>query len=320
MLVLGGKEVYNGYICVCGGASLTLEERSGHYKDYLITKGNLDMISKFVDLGTIEDFNPDCFCCDQCVNGEKPTTLTGMIIDNDPKTPLASIAQMEATGSRLLLPTGVHFSNYNEVKAILIKAGGKYAKNAFTFKDADAQEIKDRLLSGEKINDKKKFQFFATPKAVADRLFNKLGYEKGMMVLEPSAGQGGLLEDIDPNDVQCVELWESNFQILKTKGYEVIGEDFTKMEIEDVYDRVIANPPFTKNQDVDHTLLMYKALKDGGRLVTLTSTHWVNSSTKKCVEFREWLDSVGAEVEEVEAGAFKESGTNIKTSIITINK
>ena len=37
------------------------------------------------------------------------------------------------------------------------------------------------------------------------------------------------------------------------------------------YDRIIANPPFTKNQDIDHVMQMWNFLKPGGRIVSIMS-------------------------------------------------
>lgn len=322
MFMLNGKEVVSVSVCAeCNSVSINLwDDKKETSKWLLLPNSALSQLTKFISTETLgDDIFYDGWCCEHCVNGGKLESVSGYIIDNDPKTPLDSIAQMEPDGYKLKLPEGIFFSNYNDVKTILTKAGGKYLRNAFIF-TTEAKEVKDRILSGETINDKKKFQFFATPKELADRVFEKLNYEKGMIVLEPSAGRGGLLEHIEIEDVECCELWDDNAEYLQSQGYNVVGGDFTQMEIDGLYDRVIANPPFTKNQDIDHIKLMYKALKDDGRMVSIASTHWQHASTKKCVEFREWLDSVGAEVEDVDAGAFKESGTNIKTCIITINK
>ena len=84
------------------------------------------------------------------------------------------------------------------------------------------------------------------------------------------------------------------------------------------FDRIIANPPFNKNQDIDHVKAMYRRLRKGGVLVSITSKHWQVSNNKKETEFRSWLDEVGADVEEIENGAFKESGTMIGGLIIKI--
>jgi len=83
----------------------------------------------------------------------------------------------------------------------------------------------------------------------------------------------------------------------------------------------IANPPFAKNQDIDHIYNMWEVLKPGGKIVTIASKHWLLSSNKKETAFKAWLyDVVEADINTVEAGAFEESGTKIETVLIEINK
>jgi acetylornithine deacetylase/succinyl-diaminopimelate desuccinylase-like protein len=65
---------------------------------------------------------------------------------------------------------------------------------------------------------------------------------------------------------------------------------------------------------------MYEFLNVSGRLVSIASKSWQTGQQKLQKDFRDWLEEVGGEVEEVEAGAFKESGTNVATVIITIDK
>ena len=86
------------------------------------------------------------------------------------------------------------------------------------------------------------------------------------------------------------------------------------------YDYIIANPPFCKNQDVTHVLRMYEHLAAGGRLVAIMSPHWQHAQDKKSQQFRDFLQSVGGEVHEIDEGAFAESGTQIKTYFVVLNK
>ena len=144
-------------------------------------------------------------------------------------------------------------------------------------------------------------------------------------ILEPSAGQGAIIKAI--NKVcdcvpDCYELMDVNRTILNDTGlsFNLIGDDFFGHNNRREYSKIIANPPFTKNQDIDHIKHMYSFLKDDGKLVSVASTSWQHGSHKKQVAFREWLDEVGAEVTELPAGTFKESGTNIATVIVEINK
>lgn len=96
--------------------------------------------------------------------------------------------------------------------------------------------------------------------------------------------------------------------------------DFTTYHPGPIYDRVIANPPFSKNQDIDHIRQMYDCLVPGGRLVSFSSMHWQLAADRKSKEFKDWLSTLDAQVIEIPAGKFKHSGTMIATLIIVINK
>lgn len=233
-----------------------------------------------------------------------------------------SINKMIINGNRLELPSDEVFSNYAQVKKTLIQAGGKYKKCGFEFASNDPQDIKDKLCGGEEINDKKKFQFFATPTPLAEELVRMAEIEPHHRCLEPSAGHGAISDLVQAKAGNCtvVELMPENAAVLKSKGYEVAEGDFLKMDFPERFDRIIANPPFTKNQDIDHVLHMYEFLDSGGLLVSVMSKSWVDGTQKKQTAFREWLDSVDAVITEVAAGEFKESGTNIATVLVEIRK
>ena len=124
---------------------------------------------------------------------------------------------MIVNGNRLELPTDEQFANYPAVKKALTLAGGKYKKCGFLFTD-DAQNVKDRLVGGEAINDKKKFQFFPTPKAVVDLIIKRACITCDMTVLEPSAGQGAIVDAIAEigAHTSMIELMPENIKVLNT--------------------------------------------------------------------------------------------------------
>ena len=239
-----------------------------------------------------------------------------------------SLRKCKVEGNVLYLPSIKEgaLKNYNEVKSSLLKAGAKYKSNSFVFPN-DAQPYIDKLTGGEKINIKKEFQFFGTSASLADEVVKEADIKKTHKVLEPSAGQGAIVEAITRKVptliVDVCELMDINRNVLKqNSNIQFVGEDFLQIPSKYVgyYDRIIANPPFNKNQDIDHIRKMYECLKVKGRLVSIASKHWQTSTNKKETEFREWLKAVGAKISEVDAGRFKESGTNIATCIIVINK
>lgn len=236
---------------------------------------------------------------------------------------LESIKIMDADGYRLNLPA-VAISNYPALKKVLQKAGGKYNKNGFVF-TSHAQAIKDLLLSGETIDDKKKFQFFPTPPELVQKLIKLADIQPSDTVLEPSAGRAAIAKELRGKcaTLRLIELNPENVKILNDEHDLFATEmDFLEFEPQEYryVDKIVANPPFTKNQDIDHILHMYKFLKPGGRIVTLASTSWVHGSQKKQVAFREWLFDIHAEHTYIPAGTFKASGTNIETVILVIDK
>ena len=218
--------------------------------------------------------------------------------------------------------------SYAEAKKWIEEAGGSWTGGkvqGFTF-PFNPERVFSILNQGTRCNLAQDFQFFETPAEVADWLVMLAGgIHKDDVVLEPSAGRGALVKAIHRScpevTVDCFEMMPENKELLSgLGGINLIGDDFTQFYNEKKYTKIIANPPFSGNQDIDHIRIMYDKLESGGTLASITSAHWVFGSEKKCVEFRVWLDNVGGKKYEIEEGAFKESGTGIKTMAVVITK
>lgn len=122
-----------------------------------------------------------------------------------------------------------------------------------------------------------------------------------------------------------VEINPDMCRYLSDKPYTTeTGVDFLVFadadENKNVYTRIIMNPPFAKHQDVDHILAAYNLLSSGGVLVSVVSPSPFFRTDKKSVVFQNWIREVDAEVIDVPEGAFKESGTMIRTKIIKAYK
>jgi len=102
------------------------------------------------------------------------------------------------------------------------------------------------------------------------------------------------------------------------EGAHIIGTDFTKAEGK--WQRIIANPPFSGNQDIDHLYMMYERLNVGGELSCIVSQHWKFANDQKCAHFRQWLEMNEAEIIDFDKGEFKESGTIVGTSLIFLTR
>lgn len=240
--------------------------------------------------------------------------------------PLNILALLKPDGNRMEIPQTFRFKKkeFNDLKREIKKAGGDYNKNGYDFEE-DAVLVYDRIINGEDYNIKKKFQFYATTPNVADEIVRLADIVKKDHILEPQAGQGAIIKacnKISNITIDAIELMPLNREILQKTNlnFRLIGEDFLKMDIQGAYTKILANPPFTNNQDISHIYKMYEALCNKGRLVTLASTHWKQSSGKKESKFREWLDINNARIIDIEAGEFKESGSSVPTCIIVIDK
>lgn len=217
--------------------------------------------------------------------------------------------------------------SYADVKTWVTEAGGKWTGGkvqGFTF-EFDATRVASILMSGKRCNLKQEFQFFATPAALADWLVSLSDVKEDYAILEPSAGTGAIIDAVHrvccDVVVDAFELMPENVQVLKNKkNVSIVGDDFTK-GVPRLYDRIFANPPFSKNQDIYHVRAMYEALNpNGGEMCVITSRHWCQAPEKVCAEFREWLQEVKANTYEIPNGVFDESGTNVATMAIVIRK
>ncbi len=221
---------------------------------------------------------------------------------------------------------------YQDVAKAIELIGGKWKGGktmGFVF-NSDPTEKVALILNGEKIiSTKKEYQYFETPVLLAHRMVEMAEIQAHDSVLEPSAGQGAIVHQIvraQPTMVvDCFELMPENQEILKlnfANDINFLGADFLADGIPSTkkWDRIIANPPFSNNQDIDHVRKMFCLLAPKGILVSIMSPHWTFAAEKKCVEFREWfMKAKGAPVE-LDPGAFKESGTAIRTILVKITK
>jgi 16S rRNA G1207 methylase RsmC len=80
------------------------------------------------------------------------------------------------------------------------------------------------------------------------------------------------------------------------------------------------NPPFENSQDIEHVTHAYRFLGNGGRLVAIMSASVFFRSDARARAFQDFIDNTGAHWEELPPGAFKSSGTMVKTYLIAIDR
>lgn len=185
------------------------------------------------------------------------------------------------------------------------------------------QTAKDNAEEREIISDHP-YDLFPTPPELAADMVKRANVQNGQRVLEPSAGTGRIALaalSITPW-VICKEINHNLVERLVSLGTYAEQCNFLDCDpAESVkVDAVIMNPPFSNGQDIEHVRHAYQFLNDTGTLVAIMSAGCFYRSDRKATAFREWLDEVGGYSEELPAGTFKQSGTNVNARLVIIHK
>lgn len=232
-------------------------------------------------------------------------------------------------GNGLVIEEGLERGLYADVAKVLTGLGGKWnRKEQATLFAGDPTDMIDAcILTGEYSSLKQGFQFFATPQELAKSLVGWAGVTEDHEVLEPSAGDGSIYNVLPGGcTVTMVELDDRHHttlcQIANEGDIVRCPKDFMELDVEShcLFDRVVMNPPFTRNQDIKHIRRAFEMLKPGGVLVAVIGEGAFFREYRTEQEFRAWLDGLGAEVVKNDKGAFKSSGTMVNTRRIKVTK
>lgn len=253
------------------------------------------------------------------------------------QTKIEILKACTVSGNVVTLPAGqLDRKLYQEVAQALEKIGGKWSRKHLGFLfDRDPSELLSEIQTGVKRDLKQETQFFATPPDVAEWMVRELMYTGGSSILEPSAGEGALIDAfLKENggkagiELSYIEKDEHRNKFLRDKYtgrmnfYHIHPDDNDFLNLKDsTFDYILANPPFSKNQDIDHIRKMWDCLKPGGRIVTVASTHWQISGGRKEKAFKKWIeDEVEATIYPLDNGRFKSSGTMVNACILVLDK
>lgn len=173
------------------------------------------------------------------------------------------------------------------------------------------------------------FGFFPTPDAAADTFTDYAPLyqprdKPSLTVLEPSAGTGNLARRAVQRGgiVDCIEYQgELAQQLLGTRLYrKVLCADFLSVQPDPdaLYDRVIANPPFDRERDIDHVMHALRFLKPDGCLTAIMSAGTEFRETRKAIAFRALMDDMHATWRDLPAGSFASVGTYTNTIMLRV--
>lgn len=179
----------------------------------------------------------------------------------------------------------------------------------------------------------KNFAFYPTPDTAANIVLENAFLSRFRMeeappftVLEPSAGTGNLARRAVEQGavVDCIELQPQLASQLKAEGIyrNVRCADFLNMEPhpDHLYDRVIMNPPFDRERDIDHVMHALKFLKPDGFLVAIMSAGTEFRETRKAIAFREKIEAMKGHFGDLPPGSFSSVGTNCNTIYVKVFK
>jgi len=223
-------------------------------------------------------------------------------------------------------------ADYQALNEILEALGGKWTKASKALpggghvfpEGTDAATLIEAAMMTGSVKDPKVGDFFETPQMLARDIVLRANVSTGMSVLEPSAGHGRIA--VAARDaggvVLCIEVDGDRRAKLAGIGGLVVPpgrHDFLERTPEQAFDAVLMNPPFSREQDMVHVTHALGFLKPGGKLVAVTGPGWKFRQTKAADAFRALVDRWRARVEDLPEDTFKESGTGVRSCLLTIN-
>lgn len=239
---------------------------------------------------------------------------------------LAALSAATLHGRTLVLAGQLDRKMYQAVAKVIEAAGGKWNRQGgcHMFAGDAAEAIEPVLLTGEVVSAKQEFGFFETPRDVVVRLLELADIKSNHFVLEPSAGNGAIAARLADRvrELHCIEIRPEGVAVLQEKfsrraSVVIRQNDFLGIEPFSPFDRVVMNPPFAKQADIDHVLHAMKFLTPGGRLVSVMSAGAMFREDKKAKGFRDYLYEHGGTMEPLPDDSFKPSGTSVRTCVVT---
>ena len=174
--------------------------------------------------------------------------------------------------------------------------------------------------------------YYPTPIHLVNKMLSKIKWDQVQSVLEPSAGDGNIIEQVKKKlqsrskygynrehifDLDTIEINENLRSILKDKGFRVIHDDYLSYNSYKLYDLIILNPPF---QSGDRHLL--KAIEmQPSEIVCLLNAETLHnpySNTRK--DLLRKLEDYHADIEYIQNAFYDaERKTDVEVALIYIS-
>lgn len=164
--------------------------------------------------------------------------------------------------------------------------------------------------------------FYPTPPAVL-RLILSHTYVRGLKVLEPSAGDGAMVEALRQHgaEVDAIEVDPNRCAAMRRNGMSVLQANFLQVPHNPVYDMVCMNPPFYGTHWMNHVMHAAEFLRPGGKLVAVLPVTADLGTSAKHQAFHNWLKQYrDARFHDLPAESFAASGTRVSTVYLTLSR
>lgn len=224
-----------------------------------------------------------------------------------------------ATANQVTITKRLDRADYVAVDKVIRAAGGVWNRKAQAHvfpAGTDAAAVIDQLCLTAAYATARDAGWFPTKPMIADQLARLLALRPGMHVLEPSAGEGALVEAVlrlgIPTRISVIEADVRRRAVLAALALRAFQnpapgtvdvlqavDDFltfhpTYPTYTPVYDRVIMNPPFIGTTYIDHVRHAYAMLVRGGRLVAILPASIKFRLDRKHTEFRALIADCGS--------------------------
>jgi len=188
--------------------------------------------------------------------------------------------------------------------------------------DTKDPEAKPSSVSTEVSKD---LQFYKTPKAVIDRIMNGVSWGQNKKFLEPSCGDGAILDAIKKHVPSAktlgIEYHRGRVEQARAKGHKIMHLNFLATEPTESFDYVIMNPPFYGTHWKKH-------LEHGRKFLKKPESRYGVGSVLICIlpasayydGHLEEMGIVDAAWTDLPVGSFAESGTNVPTGYVVIGR
>lgn len=170
----------------------------------------------------------------------------------------------------------------------------------------------------------KDLQFYGTPaKVIDDILRHKFSSLQGKRILEPSCGNGAIMEGLHragARDIFGVEVDAGRAKNARVKGFTVLTGNFLETAFDEPFDIVVMNPPFYGQHYAKHVRHAWSLLAPGGTLVAIlpATARYDHGLLDDLV--KEGGHRYDGTWHDLPVGSFSESGTNINTTVLTLHK